>query len=311
MSVIVKNITKLYGEQKALDNLSFQVNKGEIVGFLGPNGAGKSTTMKILTCYIPQSSGNAEVCGFDVMTESMEVRRRVGYLPEQNPLYYDMYVREYLMFMAGLRKLGKNSGKRVDEMIERTGLGKERKKNIHQLSKGYKQRVGLAQAMLNEPEVLILDEPTSGLDPNQILDIRQLIREIGKDKTVILSTHIMQEVEALCNRAIIINHGKIVANDTIEALQGRVGSSVRIVVEFRDIMGQDSFNSVQSITHLEMINERKFAITGTEADKLKEEIFAIAVSKQNIIKSMQEAEQKLESVFRELTLKSAGNQKKK
>lgn len=311
MSVIVKNITKLYGEQKALDNLSFQVNKGEIVGFLGPNGAGKSTTMKILTCYIPQSSGNAEVCGYDVMTESMEVRRRVGYLPEQNPLYYDMYVREYLMFMAGLRKLGKNSGKRVDEMIERTGLGKERKKNIHQLSKGYKQRVGLAQAMLHEPEVLILDEPTSGLDPNQILDIRQLIREIGKDKTVILSTHIMQEVEALCNRAIIINHGKIVANDTIEALQGRVGSSVRIVVEFRDIMGQDSFNSVQSITHLEMINERKFAITGTEADKLKEEIFAIAVSKQNIIKSMQEAEQKLESVFRELTLKSAGNQKKK
>lgn len=311
MSVIVKNITKLYGEQKALDNLSFQVNKGEIVGFLGPNGAGKSTTMKILTCYIPQSSGNAEVCGFDVMTESMEVRRRVGYLPEQNPLYYDMYVREYLMFMAGLRKLGKNSGKRVDEMIERTGLGKERKKNIHQLSKGYKQRVGLAQAMLHEPEVLILDEPTSGLDPNQILDIRQLIREIGKDKTVILSTHIMQEVEALCNRAIIINHGKIVANDTIEALQGRVGSSVRIVVEFRDIMGKDSFNSVQSITHLEMINERKFAITGTEADKLKEEIFAIAVSKQNIIKSMQEAEQKLESVFRELTLKSAGNQKKK
>lgn len=301
LSVIVKHITKVYGEQKAVDDINFEVRKGEIVGFLGPNGAGKSTTMKILTCFIPQTSGEASVCGHDVVTESMEVRKKVGYLPEQNPLYFDMYVREYLMFMAQLRNLGSNASKQVERMIEKTGLTKERKKKIGQLSKGYKQRVGLAQAMLHEPEVLILDEPTSGLDPNQLVDIRSLIREIGKDKTVILSTHIMQEVEALCSRAIIINSGKIVADDKIQALQTRETSGKKLVVEFRDPVHSDLLRGIAGVHGIENLGEKRFAILTANADAVKEEVFRIAVEQKTIIQSMNEEEQKLESVFRELT----------
>lgn len=310
MSVIVDHISKIYGEQKAVDGISFQVNKGEIVGFLGPNGAGKSTTMKILTCFIPQTSGQASVCGHDVINESMEVRRKVGYLPEQNPLYLDMYVREYLMFMASLRSLGPRAKSRVDTMIERTGLTLERKKKIGQLSKGYKQRVGLAQAMLHEPEVLILDEPTSGLDPNQLVEIRSLIRQIGKDKTVILSTHIMQEVEALCSRAIIINKGKIVADDSIAMLQGKIGKSGRLTVEFRDPIHSDVLKKIEGVTHLDNLGDKKFALQGTSLDRIKEQVFAVAVNHQTIILSMQEEEQKLESVFRELTQNTPVNSKK-
>ena len=217
MSILVESLTKVYGEQKAVSELSFSAGPG-VLGFLGPNGAGKSTTMKILTGFIPQTSGKASVCGFDVTTQSLDVRRHIGYLPESNPLYTDMYVKESLGFIAGVHQIASPSA-RIADIIEQTGLGPEQHKKIGQLSKGYRQRVGLAQAILHDPEVLILDEPTSGLDPNQLIGIRQLITDLGKTKTIILSTHIMQEVEAVCNHVIIINKGKIVANNTLENLK--------------------------------------------------------------------------------------------
>ena len=213
----VNNISKLYGEQRAVDHATFHVGKGEIVGLLGPNGAGKSTLMKILTCFIPPTEGDATVCGHSIYDDTLAVRRAIGYLPEHNPLYLDMYVREYLRFAAGLSGV-KNRNERADEMIELTGLTPEVGKKIGQLSKGYRQRVGLAQALIHDPQVLILDEPTTGLDPNQLEFIRNVIRTAGKDKAVLLSTHIMQEVEAMCSRAIIINHGRIVADEPINNL---------------------------------------------------------------------------------------------
>ena len=219
MSILVESLSKVYGTQNAVDGISFSANTG-VLGFLGPNGAGKSTTMKILTCFIPQTAGKASVCGFDVEKQPLEVRRTIGYLPESNPLYLDMYVKESLAFIAGIHQM-KSPGERIAEVIKQTGLGPEQHKKIGQLSKGYRQRVGLAQAILHEPQVLILDEPTSGLDPNQLIGIRQLILELGKTKTVILSTHIMQEVEAVCNQVIIINKGKIVADDTLSGLRDK------------------------------------------------------------------------------------------
>jgi ABC-2 type transport system ATP-binding protein len=219
MSILVESLSKVYGTQKAVDGISFSANTG-VLGFLGPNGAGKSTTMKILTCFILQTAGKASECGFDVEKQPLEVRRTIGYLPESNPLYLDMYVKESLAFIAGIHQM-KSPEKRIAEVIEQTGLGPEQHKKIGQLSKGYRQRVGLAQAILHEPQVLILDEPTSGLDPNQLIGIRQLILELGKTKTVILSTHIMQEVEAVCNQVIIINKGKIVADDTLTGLRDK------------------------------------------------------------------------------------------
>jgi ABC-2 type transport system ATP-binding protein len=221
MSIRVEGLTKIYGDQKAVDNISFTAGAG-VLGFLGPNGAGKSTTMKILTGFIPQTAGRAEVCGFDVAANPIEVKRNIGYLPESNALYADMYVKESLAFVADIHQLN-SPAKRIAEVIEQTGLGQEQQKKISQLSKGYKQRVGLAQAIIHNPQVLILDEPTSGLDPNQLISIRQLILDLGKTKTVILSTHIMQEVEAVCNHVIIINKGKIVTNDTLEHLKGTNG----------------------------------------------------------------------------------------
>jgi ABC-2 type transport system ATP-binding protein len=212
MSIIAENVTKTYGTQQALNGVSFQIDKGQIVGFLGPNGAGKSTMMKIITCYIPPTSGNISVCGFDVMEQSTQAKKHIGYLPELNPLYTDMYVREYLSFVGGMYKI-QNLKSRVEEMIETVGLQPEAHKKIETLSKGYRQRVGLAQALIHDPEVLILDEPTSGLDPNQLVEIRNLIVQVGKTKTVMLSTHIMQEVEAMCDRAFIIDRGKIVADN--------------------------------------------------------------------------------------------------
>jgi len=223
MSIRVESLSKVYGTQKAVDGISFSAGPG-VLGFLGPNGAGKSTTMKILTCFIPQTSGTASVCGFDVMAQPLEVRRHIGYLPESNPLYLDMYVKESLGFIAGIHQLHEPE-KRIATIIEQTGLGPEQHKKIGQLSKGYRQRVGLAQAILHNPDVLILDEPTSGLDPNQLIGIRQLILELGKTKTIILSTHIMQEVEAVCNQVIIINQGKIVANDTLQGLRSKNNNS--------------------------------------------------------------------------------------
>ncbi len=217
MSISIHHITKLYGQQKALNDVSFNISSGEIVGFLGPNGAGKSTLMKIICCYLPPSEGNIKVCGLDVMEQAMEVRKKVGYLPEHNPLYLDMYVKEYLEFVGKFYHV-KNLKNRVGEMVEMTGLTVEQNKKIGQLSKGYRQRVGLAQAIIHDPEVLILDEPTTGLDPNQLSEIRTLIKELGKNKTVMLSTHIMQEVEAICERVIIINNGKIAADNSISQI---------------------------------------------------------------------------------------------
>ena len=221
MSIRVNALTKIYGQQKAVDSISFSAEPG-VLGFLGPNGAGKSTTMKMLTGFIPQTSGSATVCGFDVTEQSLDVRRRIGYLPENNPLYLDMYVKESLSFIAGIHGIV-DPDKRIAEVIELTGLQPEQHKKIGQLSRGYRQRVGLAQAILHDPEVLVLDEPTSGLDPNQLIGIRQLIRDLGKTKTIILSTHIMQEVEAVCNQVIIINKGKIVADDTLDGLKNKHG----------------------------------------------------------------------------------------
>lgn len=220
MSIKVQNLSKVYGTQRAVDNISFEVSKGEIIGFLGPNGAGKSTTMKILTGYIPATEGTAEVNGFNVQTSPMQVKSNIGYLPEHNPLYLDMYVKEFLDFAGSLYGLkGRALQLKIDETIERVGLGLEKHKKIGQLSKGYRQRVGLAQALIHNPDVLILDEPTTGLDPNQLVEIRDLIKNVGKDKTVIFSTHIMQEVEAICDRVVIINRGKIVADSTLSDLK--------------------------------------------------------------------------------------------
>jgi ABC-2 type transport system ATP-binding protein len=235
MSISVESLTKVYGPQKAVDGISFTASPG-VLGFLGPNGAGKSTTMKILTGFIPQTSGKATVCGFDVETQPLEVKRNIGYLPESNPLYQDMYVKESLTFIANIHQLP-DAERRINDIIEQTGLTPERHKKIGQLSKGYRQRVGLAQAILHDPQVLILDEPTSGLDPNQLIGIRQLIRDLGKTKTIILSTHIMQEVEAVCSQVIIINKGKIVANDTLENLRNtNSGSSLEnIFIELTNI----------------------------------------------------------------------------
>ncbi|MBO4580838.1 MAG: ATP-binding cassette domain-containing protein [Bacteroidales bacterium] len=222
MSISVKEVTKIFGTQKALDKVSFNIDKGEIVGLLGPNGAGKSTMMKIITCYQTQTSGDVKVCGFNVLDAPLEIARRIGYLPENNPLYLDMYVKESLEFIGGVYHVSDLKAQ-VNKMIELTGLGKEQHKKVGTLSRGYRQRLGLAHALIHNPEVLVLDEPTSGLDPNQLVEIRNLITEIGKTKTVLLSTHIMQEVEAMCNRAIIIDAGKIKADDTIANLMQRSG----------------------------------------------------------------------------------------
>ncbi|MEA5403699.1 gliding motility-associated ABC transporter ATP-binding subunit GldA [Arcicella sp. DC2W] len=220
MSLKIQNLVKIYGTQSAVNDISFEVNQGEIVGFLGPNGAGKSTTMKIATCYLAATSGKVEVCGYDVQQDAMEVRKNIGYLPEHNPLYLEMYVKEFLEFVGGLYQIkGQKLQNRIAEVIELVGLTLEQKKKIGQLSKGYRQRVGLAQALIHDPKVLILDEPTTGLDPNQLAEIRGVIRNVGKEKTVVFSTHIMQEVEAICDRVVIINHGKIVNDSSLSALK--------------------------------------------------------------------------------------------
>jgi ABC-2 type transport system ATP-binding protein len=300
MSVIVENLTKIYGTQHAVDNISFEAKKGEILGFLGPNGAGKSTTMKMLTCFIPQSSGKASVCGFDVEKEPMEVRKKIGYLPENNPLYRDMYVQEYLLFIAGLHKVA-NKKAIVDEMIERTGLLPERHKIINALSRGYKQRVGLAQAMLHNPEVLILDEPTSGLDPNQLVDIRSLIRELGKEKTVIFSSHIMQEVQALCDRVIIINRGKLVANDSIEDLRKKVAGEVIITVEFQGNVQASSLQKIKGVNTVKALNNNSFQLITSFDDDIRPDIFRFAVEKNLPLLEMHREISTIEDIFQKLT----------
>lgn len=304
MSIKVENITKQYGEQKALNNVSFEVNTGEIVGFLGPNGAGKSTMMKILTCFIPQTSGKASVCGFDVAEESLEVRKQVGYLPEHNPLYLDMYVKEYLEFIAGLHHI-KNVKERIAEMIEITGLQVEQKKKIGALSKGYRQRVGLAQALIHDPKVLILDEPTTGLDPNQLAEIRNLIIEVGKQKTVMLSTHIMQEVEAMCDRVIIINRGEIVANDETSSLQrtSQAENGYSIIVEFDKPTSKTALKNINFVVDAKNTKDNIWLLE-VRADKdIRPDVFQFAVSSGLAVLMLNKEEQKLEDVFKQLTKK--------
>ncbi|UTW63376.1 gliding motility-associated ABC transporter ATP-binding subunit GldA [bacterium SCSIO 12741] len=300
MSIEVSSVNKIYGTQKALNEVSFSIRKGEIVGFLGPNGAGKSTMMKIITCFLPQTSGEVTVCGHDVREEPMAVKKKVGYLPEHNPLYLEMYVKEYLHFIAGLHGLS-NKKQRVAEMIEKVGLQLEQHKKIGALSKGYRQRVGLAQAMIHDPEVLILDEPTTGLDPNQIEEIRELIKSIGKTKTVMMSTHIMQEVEAVCDRVMIINRGVLVADGKAGEIQAAQDSSLRFKVEFANNPEQKILLSLEGVTLAEVESGNSWII---EADRdIREDLFKLSVDQGLSILTLQKEEQGLESVFKNLTRK--------
>ncbi|MBL7139246.1 MAG: gliding motility-associated ABC transporter ATP-binding subunit GldA [Bacteroidales bacterium] len=321
MSINVSHITKLYGTQKALDDVSLEIKPGEVVGLLGPNGAGKSTLMKILTCFIPPTSGEASVCGFDVLEQSMEVRRRVGYLPENNPLYLDLYVKEFLGFIAGINHGEKNqkyearstklstkdegrsaiSAERIKEIIKLTGLEAEQHKKIGALSRGYRQRVGLAQALLHDPEVLILDEPTSGLDPNQLVEIRNLIREIGREKTIMLSTHIMQEVEAICDRTIIIHKGRIVADDKTKNLQKIQSSKIIIKVEFDKPVTKEMLERIKGVKDVLHPASGIWHLESEPSIDIRPAVFKFAVDNGLTVLSLQRDEHRLEEVFQELT----------
>jgi len=300
MSIFVQNITKLYGNQTALNQVSFSVGKNEIVGFLGPNGAGKSTMMKILTGYIPPDGGVAEVMGFNVETNSLDVRQRIGYLPEHNPLYLDMYVKEFLSFTASLFNID-NRANRVKELIGMTGLEREQHKKIGALSKGYRQRVGLAQALIHNPAVLILDEPTTGLDPNQLEEIRTLIKQLGQEKTVMLSTHIMQEVEALCDKVIIINQGQIVAQDTTDKLK-QAGNRQIITVEFDKDIQIDLLQNLEGVEKAQKIGNHLYRIQAGEGD-LRKDLFNLAVKNGLSVLTLNREEKGIEEVFRALTKK--------
>lgn len=298
MSITVKQLSKEYQEQKAVDSIDFAIQPGEIVGFLGPNGAGKSTTMKMLTGFIPPSRGMASVCNFDIQKNTEEVKKNIGYLPEHNPLYVDMYVKEYLAFVAGVYQV-KDIAKRVKEMIELTGLEKEQGKLIRQLSKGYRQRVGLAAAMIHDPKVLILDEPTTGLDPNQIVEIRNVIKQIGKDKTVLLSSHIMQEVQAICSRVIIIHQGKIVLDTPIEDLKKRAGDGFVYLIELESEITSEAWKELVGIKKVEKQNSLQWRIS---ADKdIRNAILQKVVQMNWGLKGLQEEKQSLEAVFQQLT----------
>ncbi len=305
MSIIVENITKIYGQQRVLDNVSFTINTGEIVGLLGPNGAGKSTLMKIITCFIPPTSGNITVYGNDIIEHSLEVRKMVGYLPENNPLYMDLYVIEYLEFVAGIYKVI-NKKMRVKEMIQLTGLDIEQHKKIGALSKGYRQRVGLAQAMIHDPAVLILDEPTSGLDPNQLVEIRNLIKEIGKEKTIMLSTHIMQEVEAVCSRAIIIDNGSIVADDKTSNLLSKSAGFQILKVEFNKPVSASLLKTIKGVKLVTKVSDTIYEIEAGKND-IREDIFQFAVKNEVAVLSLQKIEQGLEEVFQQLTKRNTSD----
>ena len=298
MSISVNQITKTYGKQKVLDNVSFEIDAGEVVGFLGPNGAGKSTMMKILTGYVTQSEGEVCVCGINVLHNSIESRKKIGYLPEHNPLYLDMYVKEFLSFIADIHKL-KNKKERILEMIELTGLVPEKTKKIRQLSKGYRQRVGLAAALIHDPEVLILDEPTTGLDPNQLKEIRLLIKSIAEKKTIMLSTHIMQEVEAICDRAIIITKGQIVADDKIEIPQNK--ESEIIEVEFQNPISIETLENIKGVKHVLEKSDTRFDLVSMNSTDIRPLISQFAINNSNLVLSMQKREQKMEDIFQNLT----------
>ena len=304
MSIRVLNLTKEYGQQRAVDQISLTASPGEIVGFLGPNGAGKSTTMKIATGYLAPTSGTVEVNGFDVQTQSMDVRRSVGYLPEHNPLYLDLYVKEYLRFTGSLHGLrGSDLTRRITDVIELVGLGREQHKHIGQLSKGYRQRVGLAQALLHNPPVLILDEPTTGLDPNQLAEIRQVIRNAGRDKTVLFSTHIMQEVEAICDRVVIINRGHIVADGPLSQLRSAsAGEGVVVVAEFEhDLPDARILETAPGIERVEPLGRGQYRITAGPGTDLRANIFRLAADRNLTLVGLRQQESSLEGIFKELT----------
>ena len=298
MSIEVKNLFKYYGDQAAVKDITFKVNSGEIVGFLGPNGAGKSTTMKIITGYISASSGKVKVCGMPVTESSLDTRRKIGYLPENNPLYLDMYVKEYLTFVGNIYKVP-NLKERVDEMIEKVGLEVEQNKKIGQLSKGYRQRVGLAQAIIHDPEVLILDEPTSGLDPNQLLEIRSLIKSIGKEKTVMLSTHIMQEVEAICDRIVIINKGEIVADNTAKDLQSE-GGNLTVYAEFEGEVTKSMLKKIEGVGKIERVTNGWLLESKDNVD-LRKRVAKFAQENDFLAITLRVEERSLEEVFKNLT----------
>lgn len=299
MSVIVQDLTRIYGRQKAVDGISFEAKKGQVLGFLGPNGAGKSTTMKIITCFIPLSSGKVEVCGMDVSAYPGEVRHKIGYLPEHNPLYKDMYVKEFLHFLCRVHKLD-NPRRRIAEIIEMTGLQKEQHKIIGTLSKGYRQRVGLAQAMIHDPEVLILDEPTTGLDPNQLQEIRSLIKSISRDKTVILSTHIMQEVQAVCDKVVILNEGKIVANAPISELVSMSRGNKTVSLELKENINPEKLLAgLPGVSSVAPLGKNKWQLHAT--DDLRDKIFQLAVQQNWTLLTLYQEHNTVEDVFQLLT----------
>jgi ABC-2 type transport system ATP-binding protein len=302
MSVEVKNLTKIFGQQRAVDDISFRVEPGQILGFLGPNGAGKSTTMKIATCYLPPTSGTILVNGRDVTESPLAVRRSVGYLPEHNPLYLDMFVKEYLEFVGGLHQLkGAALKQRVGEMVELCGLSVEQGKKIGSLSKGYRQRVGLAQALIHDPQVLILDEPTTGLDPNQIQEIRTLIRNIGQQKTVIFSTHIMQEVSAICDRVVIINRGKIVADSEVAALERMHKGEVRTIAEFESDIELALLQAIPGVLGVEALPAHQYRIRSLPGKDIRPAVFSLAAQHQWSLVGLRQEENSLEKIFQQLT----------
>lgn len=307
MSITVSNLSKIYGAQKAVNNISFTINKGEIVGFLGPNGAGKSTTMKIITGYLKADGGNAVVCGITVDENSNETKKKIGYLPEANPLYYDMFVREYLEFVAQVHKV-ENIKQQIETVIATVGLQVEANKKIGQLSKGYKQRVGLAAALIHNPDVLILDEPTSGLDPNQIVEIREVIKELGKDKTVLFSSHIMQEVEAICDRVIIINKGNIVADDKLSNLQKGATENHVVLVQFKENVPVEILRSIKEVTSINQSAAKEsgqttfnFQLSTKNPESIRKQLMELSLQNNWNIVSLQSESNSLEEVFRNLT----------
>lgn len=304
MSITVSNLTKTYGAQKAVNNISFAINKGEIVGFLGPNGAGKSTTMKIITGYIEADGGSAAVCGETVSTNSLNTKKKIGYLPEANPLYFDMYVREYLEFVAGVHGIA-NKKEKIEAAIETVKLKLEANKKIGQLSKGYKQRVGIAAALIHDPEVLILDEPTSGLDPNQIIEIREVIKNLGKNKTVMFSSHILQEVEAMCDRVIIINRGNIVADDLLSNLQKANAGQQQVNVEFKETVNIEELQSLQDVIKVTQLSASNFQLSTHNPEIVRKQLLELSLKNNLNIVSLQSENNSLEDIFRSLT--SANN----
>jgi len=302
MSIVVQEVTKIYGSQKALDNVSFEVKTGEIVAFLGPNGAGKSTMMKIITGFIPATSGSVLVNGAEVSSDDPEIKKKIGYLPENNPLYPEMYVREYLTFVASLYKMGKSSKKKIDNIIGLTGLSPEAGKKIGSLSKGYRQRVGLAQALIHDPDVLILDEATTGLDPNQIIEIRNLIKETGKEKTVMLSTHIMQEAESVCGRIIIIDKGVIVADEEKINIFSKIKSRKQIIkAGFDRNISEASLLSIPNVVNARLTKDNLWIIEAEGEEDVRPSVFSFAVKNNLTVLSLQKEESNLEEVFRHLT----------